>query len=103
MSTTGTPDEEPVHIAFDLAALRLLKDDERAYGEALTEMVLRPTDVGPFYQERGAAAESNELTLHLRLHINAPARFHALRWESLRDPGPGAGSRRGPTCSCRAT
>ena len=53
-------------------------------------MVLRPADVGPFYQEALAVAESSELTLHVRLHINAPADFHAVRWESLRDPTTGA-------------
>jgi hypothetical protein len=36
-----------------------------------------------------AVIENGELTLHLRLHINAPARLHALRWESLRDPRTG--------------
>ena len=35
-------------------------------------MVLRPGDVGAFYQEALAIAASSELTLHLRLHINAP-------------------------------
>ena len=81
------PDEP---IALDLAALRLLKDDEPAYGAALTSMVLRPADVGPFYQEALAVTESSELKLHVRLHLNAPAEFHAVRWESLRDPTTGA-------------
>jgi hypothetical protein len=80
------PDEP---ISIDLDKLRRLSSDEPAYGQALTEMVLRPGDVGPFYERAMAVIENGELTLHLRLHINAPARLHALRWESLRDPRTG--------------
>ena len=89
-SNTERWDQPQEPLALDLAALRLLKDDESAYGEALTRMVLRPGDVGAFYQEALAIAASSELTLHVRLHINAPADFHAVRWESLRDPASGA-------------
>ncbi len=80
--------EEPISI--DLAELRQLSADEPAYGEALTRMVLRPGDVGRFYQEAVAVTENGEVTLHLRLHINAPPQFHAVRWESLRDPKTGS-------------
>ncbi len=83
--------EEP--IAIDLAELRGLTADEPAYGAALTRMLLREGDVRPFYEQALAVVESkaeNERpTLHLRLHIDAPRRFHALRWESLRDPRSG--------------
>jgi hypothetical protein len=80
------PDEP---IALDLAELRKLDSNEPAYGEALTRMLLRPDDVGRFYQDALTLTESSELTLHLRLHINAPAPFHSVRWESLRDPKSG--------------
>ena len=71
-------------VSIDFGRLRGLGHDEKAYGTALSEMVLRP-DILPFLQEAVAATESSELVLHLRLHINAPPQFHALRWESLRD------------------
>ncbi len=78
-------------IALDLEKLRLLRADEVAYGEELTRRVLRPDDVGKFYGEALAATAGNEeITVHVRLHINAPARFHAVRWELLRDPRNGA-------------
>ncbi len=41
-SNTERWDQPQEPLALDLAALRLLKDDEPAYGEALTRMVLRP-------------------------------------------------------------
>jgi hypothetical protein len=83
----GQPDEP---IVIDEGVLQDLDADEEDYGKALTEMVLRPADVGRFYRKALAIAEHDELTVHLRLHINAPPRFHALRWESLRDPETGA-------------
>jgi hypothetical protein len=76
-------------VSIDLALLRSLRLNEEAYGRALSNMVLRVSDVLPFFQEAVAATESGELTLHLRLYINAPPQFHALRWESLRDPRSG--------------
>jgi hypothetical protein len=76
-------------VSIDLARLRSLGTDEEACGKALSEMVLRADDVLPFFQEAVAATESDKVTLHLRLHLNAPPQFHALRWESLRDPRSG--------------
>ena len=78
------PRVKPVSIDFIL--LRGLADDEEAYGKALSSMVLRADDIRPWVLEAFAAAESKGLTLHLRLSIDAPPQFHALRWESLRDP-----------------
>jgi CHAT domain/SIR2-like domain len=78
---------EPLEL--DLARLRALESREPEYGAALTEMVVRDADLGPFYRKVRAVIESKELTLHLRIHINAPAQFHAVRWESLRDPETG--------------
>jgi hypothetical protein len=80
------PDEP---ISIDLVRLRQLSMDEGAYGNALTDMVLRRADVEAFFQRALAVAEHEEATVHLRLHITAPAQFHALRWESLRDPRSG--------------
>jgi hypothetical protein len=73
-------------VSIDLARLRSLGLNEEAYGKALSDMVLGPTDISAFFQEAVAATEGGRFSLHLRLHINAPPQFHALRWESLRDP-----------------
>ncbi len=78
-----SPDEP---LVIDLDKLQRLGADEPAYGKALTDMVLRRADIRPFYVKARGASELNNLKLHLRLHLSAPARFHALRWESLRDP-----------------
>lgn len=80
------PPGEPLTI--NTAALARLSADEEAYGRALTQMVLRSQDVEPFFKRARDRTEGRH-KLHVRLHINAPARFHALRWESLRDPRSG--------------
>lgn len=79
--------EAPLRI--DLDALNALRSDSAGYGAALAAMVLRDGDVGPFYRKAMDVSRSREMTLHLRLHIAAPTRFHALRWETLRDPQTG--------------
>ena len=76
--------QEPVEL--DLEKLKHLHADSERYGMALAEMVLRPADIGPFYRSAVEKAQSAEATLHLRLHITAPAQYHAVRWETLRDP-----------------
>ena len=80
--------DDPIQI--DEGELQDLDADEEGYGAALGRMLLRPADVGSFYREALTIAEREELTLHLRLHLSAPPRFHALRWESVRDPETGA-------------
>jgi hypothetical protein len=81
-------EDEPLRIDFD--RLRRLLTNEPAYGAALTEMVLGRSDVQMFYRKARAAADVGARRLHVRLHISAPAGFHAIRWESLRDPETGA-------------
>jgi len=80
-----SPDEL---LDIDVGKLQALGEDEPAYGKALTEMVLRPTDLAPLYLKARDAVQVGGHKLHVRLHIsaNAPACFHMLRWESLRDP-----------------
>ncbi len=72
-------------LTIDLDELAGLRADEPAYGRALTRMVLRSADVEPFFRRVQARTEGRH-RLHLRLHIAAPPRFHAIQWESLRDP-----------------
>jgi hypothetical protein len=79
--------DDPLRV--DIERLNLLILDEPAYGAALTDMVLRPADIAPFYARARALTDSQDLKLHLRLYLSAPARFHAIRWESLRDPDTG--------------
>src|SRR5437762_8414185 len=51
-------------------------------------MVFRSDAVRQFYSHARAAAA--DVPVHFRIHVDAPARFHDVRWESLRDPDTGA-------------
>jgi hypothetical protein len=77
-------EDTPLQIDFD--ELRRHWNDEPKYGAALTEMVFGHSDVKTFYRRARADGLLGTRTLHLRLHISGPARVHAVRWESLRDP-----------------
>jgi len=79
---------EPLNIDTD--ELQRLTADEPAYGAALTRMLFGPADVREFYIQAWAVTESAHQKLRVRLHVSAPARFHALHWETLRDPSTGA-------------
>ena len=82
--------EQPEHpVAIDLDQLRELESDDAAYGEALGQMLLRPDDIGPFYMQARDSMQGQGDTLHVRLHINAPRRYSAVRWEAIRDPQSG--------------
>lgn len=74
---------EAVHV--DLAELNRLVDDEEAYGAALTAMVFKQAEIRNFYLQTIAVAQT--VPVHLRIHLDGPARFHNVRWESLREPG----------------
>jgi hypothetical protein len=80
------PPDEPVRI--DLDRLAQLRADEAAYGAALTEMVLGGRKVEPFVL-RALNRIEGQGRVHVRLHLAAPPRFHAIRWELLRDPRTG--------------
>jgi hypothetical protein len=75
-------------VAIDLKRLRELErnPDPMEYGTQLADMLLGRDDIGRFYERARKWTEENEGSLHVRLHINAPARYHAVRWETLRDP-----------------
>src|SRR5215211_64555 len=77
------PPGEP--LTLDLARLGALSANDAEYGRALTRMLLRPGDIEPFFVRARDRTEGSH-KLHVRLHLNAPAQFHALRWELLRDP-----------------
>jgi hypothetical protein len=86
----GTSTDEWTHsqtpVRLDLARLESLRHEEHAYAEALTGMLMRANDVLTYYRKARAWTEARDGTLHVRLHIDAPANLHAVRWESLRDP-----------------
>lgn len=80
--------EEPLSI--DTGRLGHLMADEPAYGAALTQMLFGHADVKQFYMRARASTEGAKRKLRVRLVVSGPARYHALRWESLRDPSTGA-------------
>lgn len=82
----GQPDEP---VTLDLPRLRRLGGDSEQYGIELARMLLRDDDIGPFYRDAVQTAERNGQALHLRLHITGPPEYHAVRWETLRDPDTG--------------
>jgi hypothetical protein len=79
---------EPLRIDTD--ELQLLTADEPAYGDALTRMLFGPADVREYYMRARASTEGASHILRVRLVVSGPARYQALRWESLRDPSTGA-------------
>lgn len=87
--------EQPLRI--DCERLRTLVADEDAYAKVLSESLFGLEEVDSFFKESAAVTErtatelGGPVPLHLRLLIDprAPARFHSLRWETLRDPRDG--------------
>jgi hypothetical protein len=75
-------------LSIDIEMFNRLSDDEPVYGAALTDMVFT-AEIAEFYLLALAEAERRNCKLRFRLHIDAPEAFHALRWESLRDPVSG--------------
>ncbi|HVK25993.1 MAG TPA: CHAT domain-containing protein [Actinokineospora sp.] len=84
VDTVDWPEHPADLLHLDLAALADVLDDEDAYAEALTRMVFGDAEISRFYEKAMAAA--HEDPIHVRLHIDGPGRFHAIRWELLRDP-----------------
>jgi CHAT domain/SIR2-like domain len=78
--------KEPIDI--DLEALGQLVNNDDDYAAALTQMVFQPAVTRQFYSRAAASAAGRPV--HFRLHLDGPARFHDVRWETLRDPESGA-------------
>jgi hypothetical protein len=79
---------EPLFI--DVDALSVLAGNRAEYARLLTKQVLRADPlVLKMYERARTVADSGNLSVHLRLLLDpkAPSKFHALRWELLRDPG----------------
>jgi hypothetical protein len=78
--------DEPLSI--DVDQLRKLLADEESYASHLSDAVFGSDAISDFYKAARQDAERDDLLLHLRLLIDpsAPPEYHAIRWESLRDP-----------------
>lgn len=82
--------EGPLVTAIDPDDLRELVDDEEAYGRALGQALLTGA-VGDAYRQAIAAAQSQGVTLRVRLFVGPSATpLHGLRWETMRDPRDGS-------------
>ena len=76
-------------LSIDVDSLFVQRGNLDGYASLLTDQVLRPdSDVLKMYQQARAVADNGQLPLHLRLLLDpkAPPKYHALRWELLRDP-----------------
>jgi hypothetical protein len=80
-----------VPLQLDCGVFEELLTDEGAYSRALTDRLFGLQDVGRFYDKVKLVIGRGAVPLHLRMLIDprAPARFHSLRWETLRDPDDG--------------
>jgi CHAT domain/SIR2-like domain len=82
--------DEPMTIDTKLLA-ETLHDPEK-YGRILGGILLTPAKVRSFFDKAIATASARNIRLHFRLLIDprAPARYHEIRWESIRDPETGS-------------
>jgi hypothetical protein len=73
---------------FDFNKLRSLALDPAAYGQALAACLFADSTVQTAFGQARASAGSLNIPLRLRLLVGPTAsELHALRWETLRDPG----------------
>jgi CHAT domain len=78
-------------LRLDVEHLRTLVVDVEAYSRLLSETLFGMPDVADFFDKARTVADASDVPLRLRLLVDpkAPAQFHALRWETLRDPRTG--------------
>lgn len=77
-------------VTLDPDELRMLADDDEEYGRALGAALLGGS-VGDGYRQAKAAAQSQGITMRVRLLIGPSAsRLHGVRWETMRDPEDGS-------------
>ncbi|MDQ1744095.1 MAG: hypothetical protein QOE23_2434, partial [Pseudonocardiales bacterium] len=77
--------DEPVR--FDTDRLAELVGDDRAYGAELSAMLYRNSQVRTSFDRALRAARNYDVNIRLLIDAEAPARYQAIRWEALRDPG----------------
>lgn len=75
-------------ISIDTTALAQLVTNEAEYGKILSAWLFESAKVREFFTRAKTAGERDGIPVHLRLFVDpsAPRPFHAVRWESLRDP-----------------
>jgi CHAT domain/SIR2-like domain len=79
--------QQSVCVTFEMDRLREMALDPVGYGQALTEMLLGDPTLATEFAKCHAAAQSQRMSLRLRLAIAPDApELHAIRWETLRDP-----------------
>jgi hypothetical protein len=90
-TTTDEMSQSADPLEIDLDRLKAVPPDDEGYGKALTEMLMRPADVGRLYTIARNSTQQAKQTLHVRLHLDAhaPPEYHAVRWETLVDPVTG--------------
>ncbi|MEI6777838.1 MAG: CHAT domain-containing protein [Chloroflexales bacterium] len=79
--------QQSVCVTFEMDRLREMALDPVGYGRVLTEMLLRDPALASAFAQCRTAAQSQRMSLRLRLAIAPDApELHAIRWETLRDP-----------------
>jgi hypothetical protein len=82
--------EGALTVDIDPGALKELELDPEAYGRALGQALLGG-DVGDAYRQAIAAAQTQGVTLRVRLFVGPSATtLHGLRWETMLDPRDGS-------------
>jgi hypothetical protein len=77
----------PPVAAFDLAALRALEHEPRAYGRALGDALFAAPELRAAFAQAVAGAAALDAPLRLRVYVGPSApELHALRWEALAAP-----------------
>jgi hypothetical protein len=75
---------EPVRFHTDALAEHVA--DTGAYASALSAMLYDNTAARKAFERAVAATEAHPLHLRMVVDAHAPARYHSIRWETLRDP-----------------
>jgi len=78
-------------VTLDPAELAQLVVDEDEYGQQLRRRLFASQKVAEFFRRARGVGQRGGIPVHFRLLVDpdAPASFHAVRWESLRDPDDG--------------
>ncbi|MFE5589995.1 CHAT domain-containing protein [Streptomyces sp. NPDC056549] len=85
-SSADWPRHPSVPLTIDLAELAQHLGDAHTYGQTLTDMVFGQSDETASFFEKAIAA-ARDSTVHFRIHLDGPARYHSVRWELLHTPG----------------
>lgn len=81
----------PALAHFDLARLRTLAVDVRAYSQALTSSLFQSPAIKAAFSQARSGAQAMDVPLRVRLFVDPSApELHRLRWEVLRDPQQGS-------------